>query len=94
MLNLNFKKYFSSVVLKGIQSIKSNELPSAIGPYSQGIRVNLAQSDLIFCSGALGVDKKGNIVSDDIEKQTLQAIENLQTLLEYLCIIIETILLI
>ena len=91
MLNLSLKKCFSSVV-KGIQSIKSNELPPAIGPYSQGIRVNLAESDLIFCSGALGVDKKGNIVSDDIEKQTTQALENLQSLLEYLFLIVETIL--
>lgn len=93
MFKLNLKKCFSSIV-KGIQSIKSDELPQAIGPYSQGIRVNLAESDLIFCSGALGVDKKGNIVSDDIEKQTTQALENIKSLLEYLFLMKETIVLI
>lgn len=87
------KKHFSSA-LKGITSIMSNELPPPIGPYSQGIRVNLAKADLIFCSGSLGVDQKGNIVSNDIEKQTIQALNNIQSLLEYFLIISETIILV
>ncbi|CAN5642782.1 RidA family protein [soil metagenome] len=58
--------------------LKSDNAPSAIGPYSQAIGFN----DLIFTSGQIGLDASGNFVSEDIQEQTLQVIKNLTAILE------------
>ncbi len=58
--------------------IESKEAPAAIGPYSQAVKAG----NLIFTSGQLPIDPvSGEIVSDDIEAQTSQALENLKNVL-------------
>lgn len=59
--------------------VSSSKIPTAIGPYSPAVKVR----DMLFISGQLPIDPKtGNIVGDDIQKQTKQILENLKTLLE------------
>lgn len=61
-----------------MEYIKTNDAPSAIGPYSQGIVVN----NIIYTSGQIPINpKSGLIESDDIVEQTHQAIKNLSAIL-------------
>ena len=57
------------------KKVVSTELaPSAIGPYSQAVRVG----DLVFLSGQIAlVPETMDLVSDDIEKQARQIFKNL-----------------
>lgn len=58
--------------------IVTEKAPSAIGPYSQAVRVG----ELLFISGQLGIDPTNGELAEEIEKQTKQAFENLKTILE------------
>ena len=59
--------------------IVSDKAPQAIGPYSQGIRIN----NLVFTAGQLGIDRStGNLVMGGIEAETNQALTNIQYILE------------
>ena len=59
--------------------IVSDKAPQAIGPYSQGIRIN----NLVFTAGQLGIDRStGNLVMGGIEAETHQALTNIQYILE------------
>lgn len=60
------------------QQISSAKAPKALGPYSAGI----ATEELVFLSGQLGADTKGNLVSEDVVGQTKKAFENIGVLLE------------
>jgi 2-iminobutanoate/2-iminopropanoate deaminase len=61
-----------------MQSIRTDDAPKAIGPYSQGI----AYKDLLFLSGQIGLDPKtGAIGSSTIEGQTKQVMNNIQAVL-------------
>lgn len=61
------------------QIIATDEAPSAVGPYSQGVRLG----DLIFTAGQLGlVPGSKDFAGPDIEAQTRQALENLKAVLE------------
>ncbi len=61
-----------------MQSIKSDEAPKAIGPYSQAI----ACKDLLFLSGQIAIDPKtGVIESTTIESQTRQVMNNIRAIL-------------
>ncbi len=61
---------------KQINTIKA---PAAIGPYSQGI----VAGNLVFVSGQIPIDPgSGNIVSDDVQAQTRQSLENVKAVLE------------
>lgn len=60
------------------QQISSTKVPKALGPYSAGI----ATEGLVFLSGQLGADTKGNLVSEDVVGQTQKAFENIGVLLE------------
>jgi 2-iminobutanoate/2-iminopropanoate deaminase len=63
----------------GRKIIATEKAPAAIGPYSQGIRVN----GLVFTSGQIAMDpRSGDIVSDDMEAQTRQVLRNLEAVLE------------
>ena len=58
--------------------IFTSEAPSAIGPYSQGIR----SGRFLFCSGQIPLDpKSGEIVSGDIAVQTRRVLDNIAALL-------------
>jgi 2-iminobutanoate/2-iminopropanoate deaminase len=55
--------------------IQTDQAPSAIGPYSQGI----AMGSWLFVSGQLGMrPQTGELVSTDFAPQARQALENLR----------------
>ena len=56
-----------------MKKIQTNNAPSAIGPYSQGIIVD----DLIYTSGQLGINPlTGELVNTSIEDETEQSCKN------------------
>lgn len=52
------------------QQISSAKAPKELGPYSAGI----ATEGLVFLSGQLGADTKGNLVSEDVVGQAKKSI--------------------
>lgn len=53
--------------------------PSAIGPYSQAVRLG----NLLFVSGQIPIDPaSGDIVADEIEPQTRQVLANLVAIID------------
>ena len=60
------------------EEIKTDRAPSAIGPYSQGIRAG----DLVFLSGQIPVDPDtGEVVPGGTGPQTRQVLKNIEALL-------------
>lgn len=58
--------------------IESTEMPPALGPYSQAVRVG----DLVFVSGQAGLNPEtGEVAGDDFEAQARQAFENVRGVL-------------
>lgn len=58
--------------------LSTSQSPQAIGPYSQAVLIN----DFLYVSGQIPVDPKTQkIVTQDIESQTLQVMQNLQAIL-------------
>jgi 2-iminobutanoate/2-iminopropanoate deaminase len=61
-----------------LNSVASDGAPKAIGPYSQGIRVN----GFLFTAGQVALDPKtGELVAGGIAEQTSRALENLRAIL-------------
>ena len=61
-----------------IKTIHSTEAPAAFGPFSQGVKTDT----LVFATGQLPLDPAtGEIVSDDVRKQTRQVMNNLKAIL-------------
>lgn len=61
------------------EMIKSEKAPRAIGPYSQGVKVN----GMLFLSGQLPIcPNKGKITETTIEGQLEQALENVKAILQ------------
>lgn len=59
--------------------VVSKDAPSAIGPYSQGMRVG----QLVFCSGQIALDPQGGtMVGETVEQQTEQVMKNIGGLLK------------
>lgn len=58
--------------------IKTKNAPQAIGPYNQAI----ITSQLIFISGQIPFDMNGILISDDIKKQTVQCLTNIENILK------------
>lgn len=58
--------------------ISTNEAPPAIGPYSQAVVAN----GMIFTSGQIPMNEKGEIVADDVVNQAHQVLKNLFYVLE------------
>jgi len=61
-----------------METVSTDKAPQAIGPYSQAIIAN----GMVFTSGQIALNSDGEIVSDKIEKQTKQVLENLTAVLE------------
>ena len=61
-----------------MEIINTNKAPEALGPYSHATVVN----DLVFTSGQIPLTLDGNIVSDDVQEQTKQVLENLTVVLQ------------
>lgn len=60
------------------QVINSDKSAPAIGPYSQAIKYN----GFIFTSGQIPFTAQGELVSEDVEEQTRQSMENIKAILE------------
>ena len=60
--------------------IQTSSAPSALGPYSQGVRV---QGSLLYTAGQIALDPQtGEVVGGTIKEQTIRVIENLKAILE------------
>ena len=58
--------------------IESAEMPQALGPYSQAVRVG----NLLFVSGQVGLNPEtGELAGPDFEAQARQAFENVRSIL-------------
>lgn len=61
------------------RAVSTSAAPSAVGPYSQAI----AASDLVFCSGQVGLDPAtGELVEGGIEAQSERTLKNLSAVLD------------
>lgn len=62
-----------------MRAVSTNDAPSSIGPYSQGIEVG----NLVFVSGQGAAEPElREVVSDDIEDQAEQVMKNISAVLE------------
>ena len=61
------------------QIITTDKAPKAIGPYSQGVKVN----DYVFTSGQLPINPEtGEQITDCIKSATRQCLENVKAILQ------------
>ncbi|MBO8138320.1 MAG: RidA family protein [Desulfotomaculum sp.] len=60
------------------KSVQTSKSPSAIGPYSQAIKFG----DLVITSGQIPLTPQGELVSEDVQEQTYQCLENIKNILE------------
>ena len=58
--------------------ISTDTAPGAIGSYSQAVKTD----SMVFVSGQLAIEPgSGNLITEDIEKETRQALTNLKAIL-------------
>lgn len=55
-----------------MEAINSSKAPEALGPYSHGMKVG----SMFYSSGQIPLNLEGDIVSDDVQEQTKQVMEN------------------
>ena len=67
--------------------INTNNAPEALGPYSHATEIN----GLLFTSGQIPLNTDGQIVSDDVQEQTRQVLENLKVVLDAADLSIESV---
>jgi 2-iminobutanoate/2-iminopropanoate deaminase len=60
-----------------LTGISTKNAPAVVGPYSQAIEVN----GFVFLSGQVAKTPKGDSITDSIETQTRQVMENLKAVL-------------
>lgn len=60
------------------EAISTDQAAPAIGPYSQGIKVG----NFIFTSGQIPFTSHGELVSEDVQEQTRQSLNNIKAILE------------
>jgi len=60
-----------------MKAVSTEKAPAAIGPYSQAVQVG----DMLYTSGQIALNTKGEMVSDDIHDQTRQVLKNLGEIL-------------
>ncbi|MDF4195121.1 RidA family protein [Bacillus sp. B38] len=61
-----------------LKTVFTEKAPKAIGPYSQGIKVQ----DFLFLSGQLPVKPNTDEVPADIREQTIQVLKNIESILK------------
>ncbi len=59
------------------EAIFSNNAPSAIGPYSPGVKLG----DMLYLSGQLGLDPATGTLPEGVEAQAEQSLKNIESLL-------------
>jgi len=57
--------------------IYSDQAPEPIGPYSQAI----AHGNMLFISGQIGLQRSGNLITNNIEQETEQVMLNVREIL-------------
>ncbi len=60
------------------EAINTQKAAPAIGPYSQAIKVG----NMVFTSGQIPFTAQGELVSDDVQEQTRQSLNNIKAILE------------
>lgn len=61
-----------------MKAIFTDKAPAPIGPFSQAMQTQ----NLLFCSGQVGVAPgQKSLISDDVQAQTLQVLENIKQVL-------------
>ena len=63
---------------KKMEFIATNKAPAAIGPYSQGVKVN----GMFYSSGQIALTPEGEMLGNDVVLQTKQVFSNLKAVLE------------
>lgn len=58
--------------------IETSHAPAPVGPYSQAVK---ATGSMLYISGQIALDTKGNIVGETVEEQTHKVIENIKSIL-------------
>ncbi len=61
-----------------MEFLHTDNAPEAIGPYSQAVKLN----GLLYTSGQIALTTKGEMIENDIKKQTRQIFANLRAILE------------
>lgn len=61
-----------------MKEITSDDVPQALGPYSQGI----VSGDTVHVSGKTGVDPETGEAPESVAAQTTQTLSNVETILE------------
>ena len=61
-----------------MKEIKTNNAPTAIGPYSQAVTVG----NLLFTSGQIPIDPATGNIPESVEEQAHQAFTNVKNLIE------------
>ncbi len=61
-----------------MEFLHSDNAPAAIGPYSQAVKLN----GLLYTSGQIALELNGEMVENDIKKQTRKIFSNIQAILE------------
>jgi len=61
-----------------MEFIATNKAPAAIGPYSQGVKVN----GMFYSSGQIALTPEGEMLGEDVVLQTKQVFSNLRAVLE------------
>jgi len=61
-----------------MEFLHTNNAPAAIGPYSQAVKVN----GLLYTSGQIALTVDGEMIENDIKKQTRQIFSNIKAILE------------
>jgi 2-iminobutanoate/2-iminopropanoate deaminase len=65
------------------QYLNPQNFTQIMGSYSHGLKVDIGNSEMIFVTGQIAMDKDGNAVApNDIVKQTEFVFQNIQTILE------------
>lgn len=60
------------------QQINPENFTEIMGAYSHGLKVDVGDSEMIFVTGQIAMDKDGNAVApDDIVKQTEFVFQNI-----------------
>lgn len=59
--------------------IETKNAPSPVGPYNQAIIAN----GILYCSGQIAIDPaSGELITDDITKETTQVMNNIKAILQ------------
>ncbi|MBL6970327.1 MAG: deaminase [Campylobacterales bacterium] len=61
-----------------MEFLNTTNAPAAIGPYSQAVKVN----GLMYSSGQIALTANGEMIENDIKKQTRQVFSNIKAILE------------